>query len=289
MTKVAVFGSLNHDITVTVPHMPASDETLIALGLTEFCGGKGFNQAVAAARLGASTVAMIGAVGRDAAGDLVRSALDATGVDHSHVSDVSGPTGTALITTDGHDVTIVIVAGANAELDAAAADHAADLLASCDVLILQGEVSSVASAHAARLARAGGAFVVFSPAPVRNDALVVLEHATHIVANRGEATELGLSPSETVVVTLGSDGARVGAVTVPPFPADAVDPTGAGDAFTAAFAVALGEGCDVYEAALRGNAAGSWAVRVAGAEPSMPTRAQLEHVLRSGSPYAGGR
>jgi ribokinase len=275
---MAVFGSLNHDITVTVPHMPASDETLRATGMAEFCGGKGFNQSVACARLGATTD-MIGRVGHDGAGELLTGALDRNGVGRRHVALDAEHTGTALITTDQRDVTIVIVAGANGSVSVADAEAARETLASCSVLLLQGEVSHQAAAHAAQIVRDAGGIVVFSPAPVHADSGLVLPHASYVVANRGEAAALGLRPSRTTVITQGKDGALVGDVVVPIFPATVVDPTGAGDAFTAAFAVAIAEGAEVVDAARFGCAAGSWAVRVAGAEPSMPTRTQVESVL----------
>ncbi len=281
MPRVVVFGSLNHDITVTVPHMPASDETLTALSLVEYCGGKGFNQAVAAVRLGAQT-AMVGAVGADGAGVALRAALAANHIDATHVVESAEHTGTAVITTDQQDVTIVIVPGANGTVDATDAEDAAELLASADVVVLQGEVAAVASARAAQLARQGGALVVYSPAPVSPDASLVIAYATHIVANQGEAAALNLKPSERVIITQGVHGALVGNRIIPSFAADVVDPTGAGDAFTAAFAVALAEGADVYEAARQGCAAGSWAVRIGGAEPSMPTRENLRTVLAGG-------
>ena len=167
-------------------------------------------------------------------------------------------------------------------MDAADADAAAELLAGADVVVLQGEVAAVASARAAQLGRQGGALVVYSPAPVSPDASLVIAHATHIVANRGEAATLSLKPSERVIITQGVHGALVGNRIIPIFAAEVIDPTGAGDAFTAAFAVALGEGADVYEAARQGCAAGSWAVRIAGAEPSMPTRENLRTVLAGG-------
>jgi ribokinase len=276
--RAAVFGSLNHDITVTVPHMPASDETLRASGIAEFCGGKGFNQAVACARLGADTD-MIGRVGRDGAGDLLSGALDRNGVGHRHVNIDSEHTGTALITTDQRDVTIVIVPGANGGVSVEDADAAHEVLAACNVLLLQGEVSHQAAARAARIVRDAGGIVVFSPAPVHADSGLVLPYASFVIANRGEAAALGLRPSRTTIITQGKDGALVDDVVVPIFPATVVDPTGAGDAFTAAFAVAVAEGADAVNAARFGCAAGSWAVRVAGAEPSMPTRAQLDSVL----------
>ena len=280
MTRVVVFGSLNHDIVLTVPHMPASDETLRASGYAEFCGGKGFNQAVAAARLGATST-MIGCIGNDDAGRLLTDALARNGVDHHHVTMTGQHTGTALITTDANDVTIVIVAGANAELNETHAEAARSVLEGTDVLLLQGEVSHAAAACAAQIVRAAGGKVAFSPAPVHAESALVLPHASYIVANGGEAEALGLHPSDTVVITRGAKGALVGDVVVPAFPATVVDPTGAGDAFTAAFAVALAEGSNVVQAVRFGSAAGSWAVRIQGAEPSLPTRTQVESVLHA--------
>jgi ribokinase len=277
--RIAVFGSLNHDIVLTVPHMPASDETLRATGYAEFCGGKGFNQAVAAARLGA-TSNMIGCIGKDDAGRLLTAALDHNHVDHRFVTTTNEHTGTALITTDANDVTIVIVAGANGVVSEAQADASRSVLENIDVLLLQGEVSHKAATRAAQIVRDAGGKVVFSPAPVHPESSLVLPYATFVVANRGEAAALRLTPSDTVIITQGAAGTLVGDRLVPVFPATVVDPTGAGDAFTAAFAVAIAEGRDVIDAARFGSAAGSWAVRIQGAEPSLPTRAQLESVLR---------
>ena len=276
--RIAVFGSLNHDIVLTVPHMPASDETIRASDYAEFCGGKGFNQAIAAARLGA-TSQMIGCIGNDDAGRLLTAALDHNHVDRQFVTTTNEHTGTALITTDANDVTIVIVPGANGSLTEDHADAARVVLESVDVLLLQGEVSHQAAARAAHIVRQAGGKVVFSPAPVHADSLLILPYASYVVANRGEAAALDLTPSDTVIITQGADGTRVGDVVVPVFPATVVDPTGAGDAFTAAFAVALADGHDVIDAVRFGSAAGSWAVRIRGAEPSLPTRAQIESVL----------
>ena len=276
--RIAVFGSLNHDIVLSVPHMPASDETLRATNYAEFCGGKGFNQAVAAARLGASS-AMVGCIGNDGAGALLRSTLDRNHVNHQYVIAVEAHTGTAVITTDANDVTIVIVAGANGVVNESHAEDARAILENVDVLLLQGEISHHAAARAAQIVREAGGTVVFSPAPVHPDSALVVPHATYIIANRGEAAALGLVPSNTVIITEGAAGARVGDIVVPIFPATVVDPTGAGDSFTAAFAVAIAEGKDVVDAVRFGCAAGSWAVRIRGAEPSLPTRTQVDAVL----------
>lgn len=277
--SVGVFGSLNHDISVTLARFPRPDETLVCHTVADYCGGKGFNQAVAAARLGARC-AMIGAVGHDGAGDLLVSALAANGVDHRYVTRGEAHTGTAIpLVTDDGEVSILIIAGANGTVGPGDADAAAALLADIDVLLLQGEVDHAASARAAALVQEAGGMVVFSPAPVHHDSHLVLPHASYVVANAEEARQLGLEASERVVITRGAAGALVADVVVPAFPTDVVDATGAGDAFTAAFAVAIAEGESVAHAARFASAAGSWAVRVAGAEPSMPTRQQVLDIL----------
>jgi ribokinase len=277
--RVACLGSLNHDITVWVPHPPAPDETLRAHRLEEFVGGKGANQAVAAARLGAE-VTMIGRVGDDHAAEIVLDGLRADGVDVTHVITTPGPTGTAIpIVTDDGQVSIIIVAGANSAVGPADADAAAEAIAAADVLLLQGEVSASASARAATIAREAGRLVVFNPAPVPDGWRRVLEHSSVCVANAHEALELRIDGVETdadVVVTLGANGAQVGPERVAARPAEVVDPTGAGDAFVAAFAVARAEGHRTLDAVRWGAAAGACAVEVPGALPSMPGRAAVE-------------
>lgn len=287
MTLVACFGSLNLDLTLPVPRLPAPDETLAARGLLRFRGGKGHNQATAAARLaGAGTqVAMVGAVGSDAAGDLLVSGLAADGVDTRFVSRLDAPTGTAVcLVADDRTGAIVIVGGANASVSTSLADAAAEVLAAADVLLLQGEVPVTASARAAELTRAGGGRVVFNPAPVPAGAGHLVALADVVVANTVEAADLGLVPRTStgaaggpkVVVTLGAAGVRLASGDIPAFPAEPVDATGAGDAFVGALAVALAEGAPLDEAARFGAAAGACAVEVVGAEPSFPRRRAVE-------------
>jgi ribokinase len=272
-------GSLNHDLAIRLPRFPRPDETLVAHDVAEFRGGKGYNQATAAARLGAA-VAMIGCLGDDGAGALLRTGLHASGIDQSWVRTVAAPTGMAvpLITDDG-EVAIVIVAGANALVDAATVDAAVGAFAGADVLLLQGEVPISASTRAAELARAAGALVVVNPAPVSAESAALVGVADLIVVNRDEAATLGLEPTERVVVTLGAGGVLVGATHVPAFAVDVVDPTGAGDAFCAALAVAVAEGNDLVAATRFGAAAGACAVRRLGAEPGLPTRAEVTAML----------
>jgi ribokinase len=286
VTLVACFGSLNLDLTLPVPRLPAPDETLAARGLLRFRGGKGHNQATAAARLAGdgTRVAMVGAVGSDAAGDLLVTGLAADGVDTRFVSRLDAPTGTAVcLVADDRTGAIVIVGGANAAVSASLAEAAAEVLAAADVLLLQGEVPVTASARAAELTRAGGGRVVFNPAPVPAGAGHLVALADVVVANTVEAAELGLAPRRStgagrpeVVVTLGAAGVRLASGDIPAFPAEPVDATGAGDAFVGALAVALAEGASLDEASRFGAAAGACAVEVVGAEPSFPRRPAVE-------------
>ncbi|MEZ5281626.1 MAG: ribokinase [Acidimicrobiales bacterium] len=288
MVEVAVVGSLNHDITVWVPHRPAPDETMHGDRVAEFRGGKGANQAVAAARLGAR-VSMVGAVGDDARGTFLVDGLAAEGIDHSHVVRADEPTGVAVITVDPEDVSIIVVAGANGRLSPAHVGEAADVIARADVLLLQGEVPAPTARRAAELARASSTLVVFNPAPFNDVAPAVLPLTDVLVVNRGEAAqvaELGdrVSAADVVVTTLGADGCVVtqrgdvspARTSIGAFEAAMVDPTGAGDCFVAALAVAIGEGRSPVDAARFAAAAGSLAVEVEGAQPSMPLRSAVE-------------
>jgi ribokinase len=281
MVLVVSFGSLNVDLAVRLPRWPAPDETLEAVDVAEFLGGKGANQATAAARLGAESH-MVGRVGTDGHGDAVLAGLARNGVGYAHVGRAGAHTGLAIpLVADGGDSAIVIAAGANGCVTVEDADAAGELLARADVLLLQGEVASDASARAAQLTRRAGGMVVASPAPVRPDARLMLDEADVVLANRTEAAALGLvqagvTGTAQVVITLGAEGARVGDTTVPAFPARLVDPIGAGDAFAAAVAVALAEGLDLVDAVRFGCAAGACAVEVAGAEPSFPRRTDVE-------------
>lgn len=278
---IVSFGSLNRDLAVKVAHLPVADETILATSAASHRGGKGHNQAIATARLGAP-VAMVGRVGDDDAGRWLRAGLADAGVDISQLRAVDGArTGTAVcLLDDAGQVAIVVVAGANAAVDVAAADGAAELLGGARVLLLQGEVAVAASVRAAALVRAAGGTVIANPAPVPADAEALLAAADIVVVNRVEAAALGLTASDRVVVTLGPDGVAVAGDRIAAYPAEPVDPTGAGDTFVAALAVARYEGAELVEAARFAAAAGACAVEVAGAEPSLPTRATVEARMR---------
>jgi ribokinase len=281
--KVVSFGSLNYDLSIWLDRLPGPDETLRAQRMEAFSGGKGANQATAAARLGA-TAHMVGCVGDDDRGRWLLSVLNNSGVDTSLVRVVEEPTGTAVPLITSADVSIVIVAGANASTGIADADAAAEVIAVADVLLLQGEVGAAGARRAAQAARSGGTTVVFNPAPVDPFLVEAVAPLTDIlVMNRAEQAQVAVIGPETgqceTVITLGSRGAQVGEVVVPPLPAEVVDPTGAGDAFCGAMAVALAEGLPLIEAVRFANAAGALAVATPGAQPSMPTRASVDALL----------
>ena len=281
--QVVSFGSLNYDLSIWLDRLPGPDETLGAQRMDAFPGGKGANQATAAARLGAD-VHMVGCVGNDDRGRWLLEVLNGSGVDTRLVRISEAPTGTAVPLITPEDVSIIIVAGANASTGVADADAAAEVIATADVLLLQGEVGAGGARRAAQAAHSGGTTVVFNPAPVDPFLVEAVAPLTDIlVMNRAEQAQVAAIGPETsqceTVITLGSRGAQVGEVVVPPLPAEVVDPTGAGDAFCGAIGVALAEGLTLIEAVRFANAAGSLAVATPGAQPSMPTRAEVESLL----------
>jgi ribokinase len=293
--EIVVVGSLNLDVSVPVPRHPRPGETVLGGDAARTPGGKGANQAVAAARLG-GTVAMVGGVGDDGVGAGLCAALESDGVERSAVRVLTDvPTGTALIAVDPEgENTIVVSPGANARIDAGGVEAAADVLRRAAVCLLQLEVPLEAVIRASELA---GGTVVLNPAPARAlpaallervDVLVPNRSELAILAERDEARELddvaalarSIDGPGAVVVTLGADGALVvsegSAVHVSAVKVSPVDTTGAGDCFCGALADALARG-EGLEAAVR------WSVRAAavsttrrGAQDSLPMRAEVE-------------
>jgi ribokinase len=300
--RVAVAGSLNMDLVVRAPHIPQPGETIIGSDFRNVPGGKGANQAVAAARLGAD-VSMVGRVGHDTFAEPLLENLAADGVDHTYVTrDPEAATGVALIVVDdAGENSIVVASGANARFSPADVDAAEEALVDADVLLLQLESPLETVRRAAELARAHGAKVLLNPAPAQDlsdellsliDALIPNETEAALLTGRSVRSEkdarvaaeaLWDSGVETVIVTLGERGALLaqdGTVTlVPAFQVEAVDTTAAGDAFVGGFAVALAEGSALEEAVRWGNAAGALAATKMGAQPSLPTREALERLL----------
>ena len=309
--KIVVVGSLNMDLVIRAPHLPAPGETIFGSDFLTAPGGKGANQAVAAARLGAS-VSLVGRTGDDDFGRALRATLNADGVDTAHVgADPRAATGVALIAVeDGGQNTIIVASGANMRVERTDVDAAAALLRAAGGLIVQLELPLEVVEHSMRLARQAGLVVVLNPAPAQPLRPEWLALADLLVPNENEASLLSgirvldvasaeaaartLSPSgvPAVVVTLGARGALLwhqGAASfVPPFAVQAVDATAAGDAFVGALMTALlrAPAADALSgtamrAALReASAAGALAASKPGAQPSLPRRAELEQCLK---------
>lgn len=273
MGRVAVLGSLNVDIVTLVERHPVPGETVLGEAGGRFAGGKGGNQATAAARAGASHVQMLARVGTDEAGAAYVERLRALGIDPSSVSTSStAPTGTALITVDEQgENSIIVIAGANGEPDPSLA-HEAGRLAPGDVLLCSLEVDLGTVADAARAAHAAGARVVVNLGPYAALPPDVIELADPVVVNESEMRALADSAlvPQSLLVTFGAAGARWGMDGVDgiPVPAREVgDTVGAGDAFCGALAAALAGGADRRAALEAANEAGAGAVRWVGAQP----------------------
>lgn len=293
MSSVVVVGSANVDQVYRVTRIPAPGETVLSSGFTTALGGKGQNQAVAAARAGAST-AFIAAVGSDAFAAAMREGLAADGIDTALVRTEQGPSGTALIAVDDSgENTIIVEPGANAVLTGLTAqDRSA--IASAAVLMMQLEIPLDTVIEAAEAAVATDTRVLLNAAPIRDlpdallaalDILVVNEHeAAHLRASRAGVSLTDLVP--VVVVTLGAEGAvlqqrEVAEVRVAAPAVRAVDATGAGDTFCGAFAAALAEGQSLELAVRFAVVAASMSVEKPGAVPSIPTRRMIDERLAS--------
>jgi ribokinase len=284
---VVVVGSVNLDLVATVPRQPEPGETVVATGFARVPGGKGANQALAARRLGAE-VRLVATVGDDQAADEALALLRAGGVDLSGVRRSAGqPSGLALITVDAAgENTIVVVGGANTELAVEPAD-----LATADAVLCQLEVPVPAVVAAARCCPAEALFCLnAAPAGAGRVPDEVLDRADLVVANQAERDALPeLARAGLVAVTAGEQGAvlvqhdrelaRAAAPRV-----SVVDGTGAGDAFVAALAVGLRSGLDRDTALRRACAAGAVAASRAGAQPSLPSTAEVDALLAAERP-----
>ncbi|MEV8523562.1 ribokinase [Streptomyces sp. NPDC052000] len=294
MTRIAVLGSTNMDLVAYVTTAPRSGETVTGHEFRTAPGGKGANQAVAAARAGAD-VAMIGAVGTDDFGDQLRTALEHAGVDIDLLRTTEGPSGTAHIVVDGDGGNaIVVIPGANGSLTSLChADRA--LIAEAQSLLLQLELPMSAVLAGAETARRNGVRTILTPAPAQplpcellavTDLLVPNEHEaatlTGVSGDPERAARALLADVPEVVITLGARGclyasrAQPEPVAVLAPPVTAVDTTGAGDTFVGTLAVALGEGRPMTDALTWASAAAALSVQRPGAATSMPYRAEID-------------
>ncbi|MFE5484772.1 ribokinase [Streptomyces sp. NPDC056527] len=292
MTSIVVLGSTNMDLVAFVPKAPARGETVTGREFRTIPGGKGANQAVAAARAGAD-VSMIGAVGADDFGGRLRAALEGSGVDTDLLRTAEGPSGTAHIVVDDEGGNaIVVVPGANGTVTSL--DHGDEaLIATADALLLQLELPLSVVTEGAATARRLGVRTVLTPAPAQplppellavTDLLVPNEHeaaALTGIADPHAAAAALLTLVPEVVITLGAAGSLHAArdsepFTVPTPRVRAVDTTAAGDTFVGALAVALGEGRAVREALAWASSAAALSVQREGASSSMPYRSEID-------------
>lgn len=310
MGRVIVVGSVNVDLVVTSDRLPAPGETVIGGRFSQHHGGKGGNQAVAAARLGAD-VRFVGAVGDDPFGTQARAALAAEGVDLAELRTLPDEaTGVALILVDGRgENSISVASGANAAVTPAQVEAAFAAIGPGpgDVVLVGHEVPTASAQAALTLGRAAGATTILNPAPATGLTTATLAGADIVTPNDGElavlagvldgrvgsgevaagtdteAVLLAAGAGRAYLVSLGAAGARLtspeGTIAIPALRVEAVDTVGAGDTLNGALAAGLAAGLDLETAARRAVAAASLAVTRAGAREGMPTAAELEAVL----------
>jgi len=308
--RIAVVGSIVFDCVATAERLPRKGETVLGRTFGMFSGGKGANQAVQAARLGAE-VHMIGRVGDDPLAEQVLKSLNASGVDTRFIrKDPSVCTGACCIHVDAAgDNAIIIVPEANMACSPEDVDAAREVLASADILLCQFEIAIPTVAHALDMAAEKGLRVILNPAPAQPVPEGLLSKAMILTPNETEAEFLSGVPlpspapadhgnvdweieaserlrrmgASTVVITLGHRGAFLadtnGGQRIPAYRVSAVDVTAAGDAFNGALAVALAENRGLEEAVAYANAAGAIAASRAGAQPSLAVRRQVEDFL----------
>ena len=298
MKQIAGVGSLNLDFVMSVPKRPEAGETLLAKDLTLVPGGKGANQACTLGRLGAKTV-MLGAVGADSYGDLLVNSLQQAGVETGWLMRSSQPTGMAMIQVDPQgDNSILVVQGANAQVDRAYIDRCLPVLEQCDLVLFQLEIPLDTVCYAAQKAKALGKTVILDPAPAPSQPLDQLfpfvdlakPNETELAALTG--TSLSDPPEQAakllkgcgirqVVVTLGSKGALVlpesgSSQLIPAVEAPVVDTTAAGDAFTAAMAIGISQGARLEKAVEFANHVSSLVVSKKGAQSSIPSMEEVK-------------
>lgn len=293
--KISVVGSINMDMTVTAERIPEKGETLIGDSISFIPGGKGANQAVAIARLGAE-VELYGCVGSDSNGSMLLEGLAAEGVATGHIETVSGAaTGIAMITAAGHDNTILTVSGANACVDRAYIDRVADSLFDAQLVVLQLEIPVDTVEYIVELCSSRNIPVILNPDPAADISPETLERISYITPNEQQAAAIFKSEDleqllekypEKLIITLGAAGViaclRDGSILqIPARRSHVVDTTGAGDAFNGALSVMLSEGADISAALRFANTAAGISTEKLGAQGGMAARAQVENELET--------
>jgi ribokinase len=295
---VVVLGSVNMDFIYRVKQLPAPGETLTALSYQRAAGGKGANQAVAAARQGA-TVGMIGCVGLDDIGKTLVHGLTQDNINTEHVHAIDqAPTGMASIYVDDKaENNIVIVAGANALLNTLHVQNSKAMIQSARCLVCQFETPLATFIEAAQIAKQNGVTVILNPSPVRDFDLKLLSLVDVLIVNEIEAQQLSSSNNTSaaakallmlgpahIIVTLGANGVlhttKTRSIHLPAFNVSAIDTTGAGDTFTGCLAVALAKGLEMKFAIQQAQAAAAICVTRDGAQPSIPYQAEVDALLQ---------
>ena len=301
MGKICVIGSLNIDLTVSVPRFHQPGETIFGTDFRTYTGGKGGNQAVAAAKLGAD-VTMVGCLGDDANSGIYRSLLRSLNI-RDRVETVPGvPSGVALIEVDSSgENRIAVVPGANGSVSEEQIGRNMEIISACDIVLMQLEIPLKTVAYAAERIRAAGKTLILDPAPAAplpDELLTCADYITPketelaILSGRGTGTEEEIEAAargllsrgcRNVIAKMGSRGAMLvsasGTEMMPGFSVRAVDTTAAGDSFNAGFAAALSEGRSVPEAIRFANAVGALSTTAVGAQGAMPTREEAEAFL----------
>ncbi len=290
--KVCVVGSCSMDLVVTSSRRPGAGETVMGESFKTVPGGKGANQAVAAARLGAEVI-MIGRVGDDHLGETILNNFKENHVSVEYVKPVTDmESGTAHITLAEGDNSIIVVPAANNEVTPDYVQQAAEAIRSSDIVLIQQEIPAETVAVVSQICVEANVPLLLNPAPARAIDADVLKHAAYITPNEHEASVIfeDMSLQEALrhypnrlLVTEGSNGVRYyngeEEAVVPTFKVEAVDTTGAGDTFNAALAVALAEGQSLADSIRFANRAASLSVTKFGAQGGMPTRAEVEAAL----------
>lgn len=293
MAKICVIGSSSMDLVVTSSRRPGAGETVLGDSFKTVPGGKGANQAVAAARLGAE-VTMIGRVGDDAFGTDILNNFKANDVNTQNVKPVTHmESGTAHIVLAEGDNSIVVVEAANREVTPAYVDEAAEVIQRADIVLIQQEIPEETVVRVSEICAQSGTPLLLNPAPARTVPDEVIDKAAYITPNEHEAEILfqGMTPAEALrkypnklFITEGSNGVRYfdgeREIVVPTYKVEPVDTTGAGDTFNAAFAVALAEGKPLQDSIRFANRAASLSVTKFGAQGGMPMRSEVEESLK---------
>ncbi|MFZ6848818.1 ribokinase [Undibacterium sp. RuRC25W] len=293
--RITVVGSVNMDLVFRTPRMPALGETLHGHEFRQIPGGKGANQAVAAARQGAD-VSFIGAVGDDGFGTFSKQCLSSEGIDISHLTTIKGvATGVAgILVEDGGDNSIVLAAGANASLTTSHIDEARSTIASAKLLLCQLETPLTTVEYAVKVAREQGVKVILNPAPAQALSHALLKQVDFLILNETEAALLsGVAVTDqataesasraitkfgvnTVILTMGGHGALITQQTssqfIPAIKVDVIDTTAAGDTFVGTFAVGIANGLSILEASIEAQYTAALTVTKLGAQTSIPQR-----------------